>query len=54
MNLIVECGYTECPYNCEGECGKDVLYINDLECKVLAESEVVVNANGNNQCADFM
>lgn len=39
VNLIVECDHTECPYNCEGECGKDVLYVDDLECKAQAESE---------------
>jgi hypothetical protein len=33
VNLIVECDYTKCPYNHEGECGKDVLYVDDSECK---------------------
>lgn len=40
VNLIVECDYTECLYNCEGECDKDVLCVDDLECKAQAESEV--------------
>lgn len=39
VNLIVECDYTECPYNCGGECGKDVLYVDDLECMAQVESE---------------
>ena len=30
VNLIVECDHTECSYNCEGECGKDVLYVYDI------------------------
>lgn len=39
VNLIVECDYIECPYNCEGECGKNVLYVRDSECKALVESK---------------
>lgn len=39
VNLIVECDYTECSYNHEGECGKDVLYVDDSECKVQAKRE---------------
>lgn len=39
VNLIVECDHTECPYNCVGECGKDVLYVDDSDCKAQAESE---------------
>lgn len=33
VNLIVECDHTECTYNHEGECGKDVLFVDDPECK---------------------
>ena len=32
VNLIITCDRTECPYNYEGECGKDVLYMNDKDC----------------------
>ena len=39
VNLIVDCDHIECPYNCEGECGKDILYVDDPECKASAESE---------------
>jgi len=37
INMIITCDNTECPYNCEGECGKDVLYVDDPECKAQAE-----------------
>ena len=33
INLIVTCSRIDCPYNHEKECGKEVLYINDLECE---------------------
>ena len=39
VNLIIECDYTKCPYNHEGECGKDVLYVDDPKCKAQAENE---------------
>ena len=38
VNLIVECDHKECPYNCAGECGKDVLYADDPECKAQSKS----------------
>lgn len=39
VNLIVECDHTECIYNHEGECDKDILYLDDSECKAQTESE---------------
>lgn len=39
INLIVTCSQIDCPYNHEKECSKEVLYINDSECIVQAESE---------------
>jgi hypothetical protein len=36
-NIIITCGHTDCLYNHEKECGKEILYANDNECK--AESE---------------
>lgn len=41
INLIVTCSQTDCPYNHEKECGKEVLYINDSECMAQVESEEV-------------
>ena len=34
INIIITCGYTDCPYNQEKECGKEILYVNDTECTV--------------------
>ena len=39
VNLIITCGHVDCPYNYEKECGKDILYVNDPECIVQAESK---------------
>ena len=36
INMIVLCNYKECQYCHEGECGKEVLYIEDSECIALA------------------
>lgn len=45
VNLIVTCNRSDCQYCYEGECGKDVLYINDGECLALAEGEDVNENN---------
>lgn len=39
VNYIVTCSHKECKYFCEGECTKEVLYVNDKECKVLKEKD---------------
>ena len=40
INMIITCDHTDCPYNHKKECGKEVLYVNDPERIVQAESEV--------------
>ena len=37
VNTIVWCKYRDCPYCHEGECGKEVLYWNDVECRAITE-----------------
>ena len=32
VNLIITCDNKKCQYNYEGECGKDVLSIDDSDC----------------------
>lgn len=39
VNIIVTCEYKNCPYNNEKECGKEILYVDDIECIAQAESE---------------
>lgn len=40
INKIITCDHENCPYNNEKECGKEILYVDDIECIALAESEV--------------
>lgn len=39
INIIITCDHTNCSYNHEKECGKEILYVDDLECIAQAESE---------------
>ena len=39
INLIITCSQIDCLYNHEKECGKEVLYVDDPECKAQAEME---------------
>jgi hypothetical protein len=39
VNIIVWCKHKDCPYCHEGECGKEVLYWNDAECRAITEGK---------------
>lgn len=39
INMIITCDRKGCPYNHEKECGKEILYVDDVECIAQAESE---------------
>lgn len=39
VNIIITCNHTDCHYNHEKECGKEVLFVDDEECIAQAESE---------------
>ena len=39
INIIITCVHADCPYNHEKECGKEILYVDDLKCVAQAESE---------------
>jgi len=39
INIIITCDHTDCPYNHEKECGKEILYVDDVGCIAQAESE---------------
>ncbi len=38
VNLIITCDHTTCSHNCEGECGKETLLIDDPDCIAQTES----------------
>lgn len=41
VNIIITCNHSDCPYNHEKECGKEILYANDMECMAQADEEEI-------------